>query len=325
MSVTGRAVLLTFFAGCLVSAFAGSGKSASVTFEHISVEHGLSQVAAKSILQDRKGFLWIGTENGLNRYDGYSFKIFKHRPDDPASIGANEVLALYSDASGTLWAGTDGGGLNRFDPDTETFTRFRHDSADSGTISTDSVGAIHQDRRSNLWVGARWRGALDRFDPVSGRCLRYASDPKNPHGFHGGQGITAIIEDHRGRILIGTDGTGINVLDPATGRFEHWVHDPENPQSLGSDLVTGIFEDRGGTLWITTYGGGLNCRHPDENRFLRYRHNPADPDSIAGDHLRSVYEDRSGAIWIGTDHDGLDRFDRTAGRFIHCRPDPTEP
>ncbi len=319
------AILWMIAAGALFPAYAGQAPRAPVAFEHLSVDQGLSQVAARAILQDRKGFLWIATENGLNRFDGYGFRIFKHRPDDPASLGSNTILSLCAGDAGVLWVGTDGGGLNRYDPHTEAFTRFRHDPADPHTISTDSVGAVCRDRRGHLWAGARWRGALDRFDPAAGEWRRYASERENPQGFWGGEGVTAIIEDRRGRILIGTDGAGINVLDTTTGVFGHWSHEPSNPRSLSSDLVTGIFEDREGSLWITTYGGGLNRRIPDAEGFRRFRHTGSDPDSIGSDHLRTVYEDSTGTLWIGTDHDGLDRLERSSGRFIHYRPDPAEP
>src|SRR6266545_7105981 len=116
-----------------------------VQFEHLSIEDGLSQNAGLAIFQDSKGYLWIGSQDGLNRYDGYNFKIFKHDPDDPKSISNNSILAIAQDKDGYLWIGTWGGGLNRFDPTTETFVRYHYDSNEPSSLSNDTVTSIKED------------------------------------------------------------------------------------------------------------------------------------------------------------------------------------
>src|SRR5512133_2452295 len=116
-----------------------------VRFEHLSIEDGLSQNAGLDIFQDSRGYLWIGTQDGLNRYDGYSFKIYKHDPDDPTSISHNSILKITEDQKGDLWIGTWGGGLNRYDPVTEQFIRFQHDPDNPASISDDTVTTLKID------------------------------------------------------------------------------------------------------------------------------------------------------------------------------------
>src|SRR6185369_2767063 len=116
-----------------------------VRFEHLSIEDGLSQNAGLDIFQDSRGYLWIGTQDGLNRYDGYSFKVYKHDPEDPNSISHNSILKIAEDDNGILWIGTWGGGLNRYDPVTETFTSYQHDPNDPSSLSNDTVTSLKAD------------------------------------------------------------------------------------------------------------------------------------------------------------------------------------
>jgi two-component system sensor histidine kinase ChiS len=121
-------------------------------FERISTEQGLSQNTVNAILQDREGFIWFGTEGGLNRYDGYQFTIYQHDPDSPKSLGNDTVFALFEDHAGILWVGT-GNGLDRYDPATASFAHYTHDANDPGSLSASFVLAIYQDRAGALWIG----------------------------------------------------------------------------------------------------------------------------------------------------------------------------
>ena len=138
-----------------------------VQFEHLSIEDGLSQNAGLAIFQDSRGYLWIGTQDGLNRYDGYTFKIFKHDPDDPNSISHNSILAIAEDKDGSLWIGTWGGGLNRYDPSTEKFTRYLNDPNDPSSLSDGTITSIKQDSKGSLWVATL--GGLGSIQPRNKR------------------------------------------------------------------------------------------------------------------------------------------------------------
>ena len=132
-------------------------------FERISLEQGLSQSTVFTILQDSRGFMWFGTEDGLNKYDGYNFTVYKHDPEDPNSLAGNWIQALFEDDSGTLWIGSGEGGLSRYDRTADQFTHYRNDFQDPASLSDDDVTAIYQDREGVLWIGTGG-GGLNRFD-----------------------------------------------------------------------------------------------------------------------------------------------------------------
>jgi len=134
----------------------------NLTLEHLSVEQGLSQSSVLCILQDSKGYMWFGTQHGLNKFDGYTFTTYKRNPFDSTSISDNYILALNEDRDGNLWIGTNGGGLNRYDPFTETFTRFKHNPNDPHSLSHDRVVSIIQDRFGTIWIGTLG-GGLNRL------------------------------------------------------------------------------------------------------------------------------------------------------------------
>src|SRR5512138_343393 len=137
----------------------GTVPGSIIRFEHLTIEDGLSQNAGLAIFQDSKGYLWIGTQDGLNRYDGYTFKVYKHDPDDPSSISYNSILALEEDKNGYLWIGTWGGGLNRFDPATGIFRQYHHTPGEWSSLSHETVTSLKQDSSGTLWVGTL--GGLD--------------------------------------------------------------------------------------------------------------------------------------------------------------------
>jgi hypothetical protein len=172
----------------------------NLRFDRISVEDGLSHSTVNAILQDSYGFMWFGTDDGLNRYDGYGFTVYKHNPDDPHSLSHNRVWSLYEDSSGGLWVGTYGGGLNRFHRDTGRFARY--DTHDFGNITDEPeefrnvVWAIDEHPAGFLWI-ATYGGGLVRFDLETERFTSYAPDPGDPQ-FGGHEWITALLADDSG-------------------------------------------------------------------------------------------------------------------------------
>jgi len=284
-------------------------------FEQISVEEGLSNASVYAILQDSRGFMWFGTEDGLNKYDGHTFTVYKQEPGNPHSLSSNAVLGLHEDRSGTLWVATFGGGLNRFDRRTQTFTHYRHDPDDPDSISTDYLVRIGEDRQGILWITTEG-GGLNRFDPATGAFAHYRHDPDDPASISHDI-VTRVLEDSHGDLWVGTDGGGLNRLDRGTGTFTRYRHDPEDPSSLGNDVIWSILEDQDGELWIGTFGGGIARYDREQDRFVRYRHDSGDPTSLSSNDVRLLYEDSQGTLWIGTMSNGLDRFDREREQFVH--------
>ncbi|HEY9527456.1 MAG TPA: two-component regulator propeller domain-containing protein, partial [Anaerolineales bacterium] len=169
-------------------------------FDHISIEQGLSQSSVKVILQDRRGFLWFGTEDGLNRYDGYNVKIYKPDPDAINSLSDRWITSIVEDQDGYLWIGTRLG-LNRYDPYTEEFIHFIHDDANPVSLIDNHINVLYMDKKDNLWIGTT--SGLDLFDRASGTFKHYVYSPSQQEGISG-KSITALYQDSRGRFWVGT-------------------------------------------------------------------------------------------------------------------------
>ena len=188
-----------------------------IRFGRISLEQGLSQSVVEAILQDDKGFMWFGTEDGLNRYDGYEFVVYTHDPETLDSLSDNWIWSLYEDQSGVLWIGTNTGGLNRFDRETDQFMHYQNDPNDPHSLSHNAVRSIHEDREGVLWIGT-WGGGLNRFDRDTEQFIRYQNDVDDPHSLSNGN-VFSIHEDQSGVLWIGTDGGGLNRFDRETEQF----------------------------------------------------------------------------------------------------------
>ncbi len=294
-----------------------------VKFEHISVEHGLSSTTVISIFQDSKGFLWIGTDQGLNKYDGYGFTLYKHDPDNPNSLSDNNIGRLFEDRYGALWIGTVNGGLNKFDRKTEKFAHYKHDPQNPKSLSHNFVFTMHGDRHGVLWIGTI--GGLDKFVPSDSTPIftHYKHDPNNPHSLSSDY-VNSIYDDHLGVVWVGTY-DGLSKFDRDQEQFIHFRNDPKNLNSLSNNNVRHIFEDRSGVLWIGTWGGGLNRFDREQERFTHYRHDPQNPYSLSGDIIWTIFEDRAGRLWVGTYGGGLDEFDREKRQFIHYNENPDNP
>jgi len=296
-------------------------------FERISVEQGLSHSTVNCILQDSKGFMWFGTDDGLNKYDGYSFTVYKHDLDDPHSLSHNRVQSVFEDQSGVLWAGTYGGGLNRFDRDTGQFIHY--DAEDFQNITDEPeefrnvVWAIDENPAGVLWI-ATYGGGLVKFEVETGEFTSYAPDPADPD-FWGHEWISAMLVGRSGNVWIGTHSEGLDRFDPATGRVTSYRHDPDDPDSLSHDWIRAVIEDQYGFLWIGTFGGGLDRFDPETETFTHYRHDPDDPHSLSEDTVWSILEDSFGVLWIGTYSGGLSAFDPESETFTHFYNDPTDP
>jgi serine phosphatase RsbU (regulator of sigma subunit)/ligand-binding sensor domain-containing protein len=293
-------------------------------FEHLSVKQGLSQADVNCILQDSKGFIWFGTQDGLNRYDGYGFRVFKHDPGDPNSLDESWIVSIGETPDGTLWIGTVGNprSLNRFDRLTETFSRV---SLDSATLKGERISAVrpsYEDSFGEIWSGTLGNG-LTRRNPRTGGIITYRHDPANPSSIADDR-VYSVVGDHMGEIWLGTH-EGLDRFDRNSGTFIHYVHDEKNQGSLSDSWVWPILEDRRRVLWVGTVRGGLNRFDRASERFVRFRHEESDPKSLSNDRLYSLYQDGSGLIWVGTAEHGVDRFNPELGAFSHYVHSPSNP
>ncbi len=284
----------------------------AIRFEHLTIEEGLSQNTITAIIQDRNGFLWFGTRDGLNRFDGYDFKVFRNDPKNNGSISDNYIWSLYEDAQGVLWVGTRGGGLNKYDPETEYFERLNHRPNDNKSLSDNGVRTIFEDHRGVLWIGTD-TGGLNRYNPFDGsfKHFRHKNGVANSISH---DRVYSIHEDSKGVMWIGTL-RGLNKFNRQDQTFEHFVHNDALPDSLSHNTVRVIFEDKKGTLWVGTQNGGLNRYNSQSKTFTHFRHSPNDPNSLSNNFVFSILEENDGKLWIGTWGGGLNSFDRKTGRF----------
>ncbi len=329
-------ILLTAFLALGLPAAAGAGGyGRELKFERITMQDGLPDSNVTAILQDRLGFLWIGTLNGLVRYDGYDYVTYK--PDlaprtsaTSDSISGRSITVLYEDSAGDLWIGTRRGGLNRLDRASGKFDHYRHDPADPESLSLDSVGAICEDSGGGLWIGTgdvevkSLGGGLDLLDRASGTFRHYRHDPEDPASLSHSV-ISAIHEDSARRLWVATSYGGLNLLDRESGTFRHYRHDPEDPESLAHDGVSAIADSAGGGLWVTTWGGALQRLDPDAGTFERLLDDPGDPASLGEHPILSLFEDSRGVLWLGTWQGPLVSYHPESGKVHRFRHDPGDP
>lgn len=303
-------------------------------FDRITTESGLPQEHIFCILQDREGFLWFGTEMGLVRYDGYNFRVFRHDPNDPHSISSNIIKAIHEDENGTLWIGTDGGGLCRFDTEQEVFTTYKNRPDDPGSLSGNRVYAISEDKAGNLWVGTLGSGLNklvfeDREATSLPQITRYQYDPGNPESLADDNIWTMLIDDAN-RLWIGTIAGGLNRLEleeeaSGTVRFYKYKNDPSDPHSISSNSIKAIYEDPQSTLWIGTEFRGLNRFDESTQTFTRFEADPDDPHSLSHNYVNAILEDQSGNCWVGTNGGGVNLLNKESGRFTVYRHSARDP
>lgn len=292
----------------------------NIRFEQISLEEGLSQSVVNAILQDRQGFLWVGTDDGLNRYDGYQFKIYKPDINDPNSISARSITAIVEDQQGYLWIGTHSGGLNRYDPVSGKFTHYLNDPTDNASIASNNVLALCLDE-NGLWIGTD--EGLDFLSFTSNAFTHFRAPLETPPNAKSlsSNVITALLKSANGILWIGTANAGISLYNKTNQTFISYKHNANDPTSLSSNRINSIVESQTGEIWVGTMNG-LNQYNAAGKFFRRYRNSASNPHSLAGNAIFSLYIDSWNTLWIGTNN-GLDRYDPTSRKFIHHQNQPS--
>jgi ligand-binding sensor domain-containing protein/signal transduction histidine kinase len=292
-------------------------------FEQYTADQGLSMSVVNSIAQDRKGFLWFGTQDGLNRYDGHNFIIFKHDPGNPNSVNANWIQTLLVDTTGLIWIGTENGGLDRYNPDDGTFTHFTNDPKLSESINSNTIYSLYEDRSGVIWVVTS--KGLDRLEKGNEKFDHLIDDKKFPNELKDVE-FRSIYQDRNGNLWIATK-SGLAKRDSSSGEYTLFKHDESNSESISDDFVKVIFEDRAGNIWIGTYGGGLNFLNPDKRTFKHYELGISSENTkTSGSQMIDVIdEDPSGNLWIGTWGGGLHYFDPRTGKSLQFRSEFGDP
>lgn len=290
----------------------------SLKFDHISIREGLSQSTIFDMAQDPRGFMWFGTQDGLNRFDGYHFETFRYDPEIGNSLSDNEILSLAS-GGGRVWIGTEGGGLNSINLADGTIQRYRFQDNNPSGIPSDQVGELlYQDER-HLWLATD--SGLALFDPVGGMFKTYRTiagiNSSISHNH-----VTALAQDRNGRLWVGTIG-GLNYFNPTNQRFTRYVPDDAMGEGLRDGDIRCLELDSSNVLWIGT-PNGLYRFDPATRSLMLFQHDSDDPFSLSNSYVLSVLEDRDGRIWVGT-RNGLNYFEPATQRFFRHQHDPHNP
>ncbi|HTE30029.1 MAG TPA: two-component regulator propeller domain-containing protein [Chryseolinea sp.] len=294
----------------------------NIRFNHLGTTEGLSHSNVICMLQDSRGFMWFGTRDGLNRYDGYTFTIYKHDPTNPYSISNNIINDLIEDIHGNIWVGTWGGGLNKFDRNTERFTSYKHDDTRPGSLSSDLINSICMDSHQVLWVGTEGGGA-DAFNPKTNYFSHHINDAADPKSLSQNL-VKDILEDSYHQLWMATNEGGLNRYDRRTNKFKRFVHNEKDPRSLGSDALKVLFEDSRQRLWVGTRGMGLNLFDRRTGTFRSFR-KKAHENSITHNDILSINEDLTGKLWIGTENGGMSIFNTDTQKFFNYIQDDIDP
>jgi ligand-binding sensor domain-containing protein/serine phosphatase RsbU (regulator of sigma subunit) len=272
----------------------------NVKFERYTIENGLSSNQIFQVYQDSKGFIWIATRDGLNRYDGYYFQNFKNIPQDSTSIAHNAIQALCEDSEGILWIGT-GNGLSYYNSTQQNFKNIILDNKNKDKYI--NVSFIYEDKAKNLWIATNGAG-LACYNKKNNQFSFFVPIPNDKNSISSNY-IKAITEDKNGTLWIATD-NGICTLqekDKKTGFFTTYSSIPNNPNSIPSKYVKGIAIDEEETIWIGSDGGVSKLTHTNKEigKFQTFTNNPTNPNSLGSNYVKSVYMDKKGNLWICAD------------------------
>ncbi|MCU0286708.1 MAG: hypothetical protein MUF15_09940, partial [Acidobacteria bacterium] len=328
----------------------------NIKFKHFTVAQGLSQNSIYGITQDKYGYMWFGTMGGLNRFDGYSSRIYQNDKHNPNSLNQDIISTLITDKTGMLWIGTDSGGLARHDPGVGTFTRFTHDSLNPQSIGSNSINTVFEDSTGTLWIGAI-QGGLNRFDPLTNTFKRYMPNPQNkfniihntvqcilekspgilligtPHGIESFDiksetfarvsplYARAFCRDKSGNIWIGTVNKGLYLLKPGNEKPQQYFFPFSEFNKINRSMtIHAVFEDKGGAIWIGSNGNGLLKIDEALGRVARYSYEKGNPHSLSSNVITTIFQDSGGIMWFGTNSEGIESFDPMSEVFYDYSP-----
>jgi ligand-binding sensor domain-containing protein len=277
-----------------------------ISFERIGKDQGLVPGNVNDIIQDSVGFLWLATENGLCRHDGYNFIYYKSQVNDQNSLSYNHVFSLLEDKNGIIWVGTLGGGLNKFYSKTGKFKRFLNDPKNPKSISSNIIFKVFRDSKKRIWISTLG-GGLNLFDPVKEEFTRFVHSPDNSNSISSNM-VSALYEDKEKNFWIGTFNGGMNLYIESENRFVHFKNNPNDKHSISHNQVMEFLEDANGNFWIATFGGGINLFDKKNKKFRSIKSEsnfPIRPDNL---NVRKLLED-SESVWVGT-YNGLFRFNK---------------
>jgi ligand-binding sensor domain-containing protein len=356
-----KMIVLRLTALILGSAFAcflpANAQAPKLKFSHINSFQGLSNSTVETIYQDHRGFIWFGTRDGLNRYDGYQITVFKNKPADVTSLSDDYIRCLQEDSGHELWIGTSNG-LNRFNQFKNKFTRFKHLPSDKQSISGNTINCIYNDRQGNLWIGTA-DGCLNLYLPEKSSFAHFYNATKsavnyiyedsnntlwigtanglnsfdrNKHTFSTNIHLTgfntlnlsvnAIQEDHQHNLWLGIENGGFAQLNFKSKTVKRYQHQQNNAGSLANDQVKCLLVDRKGNIWAGGINGGLSLFNPQNNSFANYQNVSENPGSLSQRTVSAIFEDDQSNLWVGTHRAGVNLYTPKANKFKLLQNEP---
>lgn len=324
-----------------------SQDTTTLFFETISVEDGLSHVLVNCIVQDKQGFLWFGTENGLNKYDGYNFKIYKTKPNDTASLHSNSIKSIITTPKGQIWVGTSGGGLHLYNPIEDNFYNFlniipkteiyclMYDEYDNiwvgsygkgisiintktltskefrynNKLSNKNIRALFKDSQGIIWIGTDGGGTY-RYNQKDSTILNFI--PQSDNNSIAGISIMSIVETDNRYIWFGTYGNGLSRLDKTDGTFKNYSTD----NILSHNIIWKITKDNNNRLLLSTRGGGIDILNTKKEEVINLSSKHANPNKeINNNFILDILRDRSNVYWIATEQKGINKLDLNRIKF----------
>lgn len=278
------------------------GQEKSYNFINLNSKHGLSSNSVNTILKDKYGFMWFGTDDGLNKFDGQNFIVYRHNDTDSASIGRGIVMAIQEDKNGNLWVGTNIT-LSLYNRSLNNFINF--DFSKLGWIRS-----LEADHLGNIWV-ATYTG-LYYFNPKTRKIVGYRANPLRNDKLNS-EAILSVFEDSKNRVWVGTN-AGFHLLNTQNGKFTRFLHNKNNPLSISIGIVRTIAEDKEGNIWAGT-AEGLNKMDVQKQTFESFKSVKSDEQTLSDNSIYKISFDKENKIWVGTE-DGLNIFDPTNGKTV---------
>jgi signal transduction histidine kinase/ligand-binding sensor domain-containing protein/DNA-binding response OmpR family regulator len=302
-------LLFWFMSTALGHAYAQVG----INFTSLTTKDGLSSNTVNAIHKDRYGLMWFGTADGLNKFDGTNFTVYRHDAKDNTSIPKNEVLSLYEDKEGRLWIGTSGGGLSYYDRQLNSFVQYRGDGSWKNAANI-TAKAFCEDNLGNLWVATY--GGIRKINLKTNQI----SEPYlRPNPFHAEIVVLCLFQDSRHRMWVGTN-KGLFLYNDKKNTFKQFDHNEADRTSLSSSIVKAISEDHKGNLWFATFDG-LNLLMPDEKSFRVFKSDENSAGSLSNNLVYTVKPYDNDHLWIGTE-DGLSVLNTKTFKFTALKPNP---
>ena len=313
-AIRSRQIFIYFFILLVCSPL--HSQNQSLGFKHFTISDGISNSYITDILQDKKGYIWIGTTDGLNRFDGYDFKVYKKNPFDKTTIGGNYIRCLYEDSHGNLWVGLLNGIVSKFDPKMEKFTNYSCILKESKLLGDGDISGIVEDKDGLLWIAVDRKGFVC-FNPATGNFSCYESTPDNPNSLsHNATTSIAIGRDNC--IWITTWGGGLNRFDPEKKTFTHYMDSVGIPDDVLCRHLKCQYHDRYGNVWVGTDHSGLYCVNIGTKEWKQYSHINGDVKGLSHETVADIVEDAKGDMWIATLGGGICIWDRKKAEFRYA-------